>query len=168
VNPEPETPAIVGDTPPPAATPPQADAQAGETANGSTELPEWARNQITKANAEAANYRTKLREAEQRLGSAKSPGEVETALAELRDTNATLERQLLVRDVGSKAALPDDLAELLKGSTREELEAHAKKLQQYATPAPPVSLRGGLDPTDDGDTETDPRELARRYGGRRH
>jgi len=73
----------------------------------------------------------------------------------------------LVRDVASKAALPDDLAELLKGTTREELETHAKKLQQYATPAAPASLRGGLDPTDDGDTETDPRELARRYGGRR-
>jgi hypothetical protein len=35
-----------------------------------------------------------------------------------------------------------------------------------ATPPAPVNLRGGLDPSDDGETKTDPRELVRRYGGR--
>jgi len=39
------------------------------------ELPEWARTKLTKANSEAANYRTRLRETEAKLLEAKTPEE---------------------------------------------------------------------------------------------
>jgi hypothetical protein len=132
-------------------------------------LPEWARKAITTANAEAANYRTRLREAEQKLGDAKTVDEFQTAVAEVRAENERLEHEVLRERVARRFELPDDLAARLQGATAEELEADAKTLKKYATPAPsaPASLAGGLDPSDDGDTETDPRALARRYGGRR-
>jgi len=133
------------------------------------ELPDWARKQITKANTEAATYRTRLRDAEQKLGDAKTVDEFQAAVAEVRADNERLERELLRERVARRFELPDDLAARLQGKDEAELAADAKALQKYATPTPaaPASLAGGLDPTDDGDTETDPRELARRYGGRR-
>ncbi|MFG1602854.1 hypothetical protein [Actinoplanes sp. NPDC049265] len=131
------------------------------------ELPEWARKRLTRANAEAANYRTRLREAEARLDGAKTAEEYEQAVADIKTRNAELEQQLARERVARKFSLPNDLAERLHGGTVEELEADAAKLQKYAAPAEPVALSGGLDPTDDSDTETDPRVLARRYGGRR-
>jgi hypothetical protein len=124
------------------------------------ELPDWARKRLTRANAEAANYRTKLRDAEARLGQAKTVEDFEAATKDLRETNKRLERQLLVSDVARKHGLPDDLAARLQGSTKEELEADAKALQKYAAPAPPVSLSGGLDPNDDSDP-FDPVKAAR-------
>jgi hypothetical protein len=134
------------------------------------ELPEWARQRLTKANAEAANYRVRLREAEKQLSEAKSPDELDAAVTSFKERNAQLERELTVSTLARRYGLPDDLANSLKemtGKTPQELEAHAKVLQKYAAPAEPVVLSGGLDPADDGDTETDPRALARRYGGRR-
>jgi hypothetical protein len=124
------------------------------------ELPDWARKRLTRANAEAANYRTKLRDAEARLGQAKTVEDFEAATKDLRETNERLERQLLVSDVARKHGLPDDLAARLQGSTKEELEADAKALQKYAAPAPPASLAGGLDPNDDSDP-FDPVKAAR-------
>lgn len=43
------------------------DTQQGQTSDGGTsdQLPQWARDQLTKANNEAANYRTQLRQAQQ-------------------------------------------------------------------------------------------------------
>jgi hypothetical protein len=131
------------------------------------ELPEWARKRLTKANAEAANYRTRLREAEARLDGAKTAEEYEQAVTDIKTRNAELEQQVARERIARKYGLPDDLAERLRGANVAELEADAKALQKYAAPAEPVVLRGGLDPADDGDTETDPRALARRYGGRR-
>lgn len=142
---------------------------ASSTQNAVDALPEWARKEISKANAEAANYRTRLRDAEQQLGGAKTVEEFQTAVQEVRTENQRLEAELLRERVARRFELPDDLAARLKGATAEELEADAKTLQKYAAPPPaaPASLAGGLDPSDDSDTETNPRELARRYGGRR-
>lgn len=131
------------------------------------ELPEWARKKLTSANAEAANYRVRLREAEGRLDGAKTAEEYEQAVADIKARNAELEQQLVRERVARKYSLPDDLATRLHGATAEELEADAKALQKYTAPAEPVVLSGGLNPGDDSDTETDPRKLARRYGGRR-
>jgi hypothetical protein len=127
------------------------------------ELPEWARKALTDVRAEAANYRTKLREAEKRVSEAKSPEDHEAALKELRESNAKLERDILVRDVAGKHSLPASLAARLQGSTPEELEADAKELAKLlAPPAPPAGTpRGGLDPSDNDDGEMDPRKLAR-------
>lgn len=131
----------------------------------SDELPEWAQKELTSVRAEAANYRTKLREAEQALSGAKTPEEVAAAIAELTEQNAKLERSLLVRDVAAEFKLPAELAEVLKGDDIDALKEHAKKLAKFA-PADevhvPESLGGGLTPNDDDDTEMDPRKLARR------
>lgn len=130
------------------------------TDDGADELPKWAREKLTKANAEAANYRTRLREAEAKLSAAKTVEEFEVATKELREANATLERQLLVRDVAETHGLPKELAARLMGNTKEELEADAKALAKFAATSPPSDLRGGLDPSDE-DEAFDPVKAAR-------
>lgn len=124
------------------------------------ELPKWARDRLTKANAEAANYRTRLREVEKKLEGAKTPEEFEQAVAEFKAQNAELEANLLRERVARKFNLPDDLAVRLRGATAEELESDAKALQKYAVTPPPGDLRGGLDPSDEEET-FDPVKAAR-------
>lgn len=141
------------------------------------DLPEWAREKLTKANAEAANYRVKLRAAEDRLKDVKTPEQVEELMNQLRaereeeDTKqAEAARALLIENVALKFKLPEELSELLQGGTREELEAHAKKLQKFAPveEGEPESLGGGLTPNNTDTEPTDPGELARRVNrGRR-
>jgi hypothetical protein len=126
------------------------------------ELPEWARKELTKVRGEAANYRTKLREAEATLQNAKTPEEFESARTELSKRIAELEHEVVVTKVARKYELPEELVPLLKGDTEEALELVAKTLSKYAVPAAPESLGGGLTPSDDNDDEMDPRKLARR------
>ncbi|WP_432482589.1 hypothetical protein [Kineococcus esterisolvens] len=129
---------------------------------GIESLPEWAQRELRTARQEAANFRTKLRDAEKRLESAKTPEEVEAALAEMREENAKLARKTLVADVSRRFDLPDELAELLRGDSKEELEAHAKVLQKFAVPQEPQSLGGGLTPGEQGYESLNPRDLARK------
>lgn len=130
-------------------------------------LPEWARKRITRANAEAANYRTRLREAETRLEGAKTSQEYEAAVADIKARNMELEQQLIRERVARKYHLPDDLATRLRGATTEELEADAKALQKYAAPAEPVVLSGGLNPADDSDTFDPVKEARKARAARR-
>ncbi|MCY0933636.1 hypothetical protein [Streptomyces sp. H34-S4] len=113
--------------------------------------PEVLRKKLTDANAEAANYRTKLREVEAKLSEAKTVEEFEAATSELKGQVEALERSILLRDVAAKYELPAVLAQRLAGTTPEELEADAKELRKLVAPAAPASLRGGLDPEDDPD-----------------
>ncbi|MFI1799849.1 hypothetical protein ACH427_21190 [Streptomyces sp. NPDC020379] len=124
-------------------------------------LPEWARKELAKVRGEAANYRTRLREAETRLSEAKGPGEFEAAVAELKTQNAELERSILRASVARKYELPDDLADALRGEDEAALVAHAKVLAKYIPAPAPQSLGGGLTPDDGSDGEMDPRKLAR-------
>ncbi|MGW1836962.1 hypothetical protein [Streptomyces sp. NPDC002067] len=137
--------------------PPEPQAEAPEDA-----LPEWARKELTKVRGEAASYRTRLRDAEERLSEAKSPEEFEAALAEVKTKNAELERTVLVGSVARRFELPDEFASRLRGDTAEELEADAKTLRSLLAPAAPAALAGGLNPSDEDDGEMDPRALARR------
>lgn len=127
--------------------------------------PEWLQKELARARKEAAKYRTELRDAQTKLSEAKTPEEVEAAISELRDTNAKLERQILVNKVAAKHDLPEALAARLQGSTEEELDADAKLLASIATaPAAPSNLEGGLSPDDDDeDNEMDPKKLASRF-----
>ncbi|MGW1258461.1 hypothetical protein ACWD5Q_25590 [Streptomyces sp. NPDC002513] len=138
---------------------PYSEPQAGAS---ESDLPEWARKELTKVRGEAASYRTRLRDAESKLSEAKLPEEFEAALAEVKTKNAELERSVLVGSVARKFDLPDDLASRLRGETPEELESDAKALQTLLAPKVPESLGGGLTPADDDDGEMDPRVLARR------
>ncbi|WJN62707.1 head scaffold protein [Streptomyces phage phiScoe15] len=152
-----------GTTPPGTETPSTEEKPAeGETPKPEDELPEWARKELTKVRGEAANYRTKLREAEASLQNAKTPEEFESARTELSKRIAELEHEVVVSKVARKYELPDELVPLLKGADEAALEAVAKTLQKYAVPAAPESLGGGLTPSDDDDDEMDPRKLARR------
>ncbi|MEU5403720.1 hypothetical protein ABZ348_31015 [Streptomyces sp. NPDC005963] len=140
-------------------TPPEGEAPKGdETEQKPAEesVPaEVLRKKLTDANAEAANYRTKLRETEAKLSSAKTVEEFEAATAVLKEQVEALERQILLNEVAAKYELPAALAKRLVGATPEELEADAKALSQFAVAPAPESLTGGLNPGDD-DEDFDP------------
>ncbi|MEU7400077.1 hypothetical protein [Streptomyces sp. NPDC044948] len=125
------------------------------------------RQKLTEANAEAANYRVKLREVEARFAGAKTPEEFEAAVAELKSQNEALERQILLNTVAAKYELPEALAKRLTGATPEELEADAKELQKLVAAPAPESLGGGLTPSD-GDEDFDPVKAARAARQRRY
>lgn len=145
--------------------------------DGGDELPDWARSKLTKANAEAANYRTKLREAEQKLADAKTPEQVEEILNQFKADREEDERKqaeearaLLIENIALHHKLPEKLAKRLQGATREELEADAKELaKDYAVDDDEeIFLEGGLSPRNrDSDAGLSPRELAQRHGGRK-
>lgn len=144
---------------------PEVEAPAEETvvteAEPEDELPEWARTKLTKANSEAANYRTRLRETEAKLAEAKTPEQFAAALAEVTTKNAELERSVLVNGVAGKHNLPVELAELLKGDDEAALTAHAKTLQKFiAKGKAPLALGGGLTPGENEADDNDPRKLA--------
>lgn len=115
------------------------------------ELPEWARKELSKTRNEAAGYRTRLREAEDKLKEAKTPEEFEAAISEFRTKNAELERNLVVTKVAAKYELPAELAARLQGEDEAAIEADAKALAALVvTPqVDPENLRGGLNPSDE-------------------
>ncbi|QAY17691.1 scaffolding protein [Streptomyces phage Asten] len=133
-----------------------------EVKDPEAELPDWAKKELTKTRGEAANYRVKLREAEGALKNAKTVEEYEAATAQLSDKIAELETQLIREKVARKFELPDELAARLQGADEAALEADAKALQKFVTPAVPESLGGGLTP-DDGEDDFDPVKAVANY-----
>jgi hypothetical protein len=121
-----ETPPEGENTPPP-----------GNNPEGSIEeLPQWARDALTKANKEAAGYRAKVRELEplaQKAKQLEDAGRSETeklserlSAAEQRAQEAEL--RALRTEVGAAKGLTLAQAKRLVGMTREELEADADEL----------------------------------------
>ncbi|MFE7463098.1 hypothetical protein ACFU6R_03200 [Streptomyces sp. NPDC057499] len=174
--PEQETPSTETETPneetpqtPPEGETPQSDGAESTEEKPAEESvpPEVLRKKLTDANAEAANYRTKLRETEVKLSGAKTLEEFEAATSELRGQIETLERQILLNNVAAKFELPPALAKRLAGTTPEELEADAKELQKLVAPPAPESLGGGLTPSD-GEEDFDPVKAARAARSRRY
>lgn len=138
---EPETTEMV------TTTQPEAEKALPESSN---EL-EAIRAALKKANAEAAKYR-KAAEAAEAEQKAKAEAEMtelqktQKRLAEIEAKARDLELSQLRRTVGDKHALPAEIADLLKGSTAEEMEEHAKQLAgilpkaaQKPTGAPPTN-----------------------------
>lgn len=125
--------------------------------------------EVVKTRAEAANYRVRAREAEEKLASAKTLEEVNEIVANMTRDREAAERSLLVEIVASKYDLPEALASRLQGSTREELEADAKSLSEIAVNVEaPARLQGGLTPDGDRDADSsNPGDLARKYAPRR-
>lgn len=147
------------------------NAEAGddpEDNKGGDELPEWAKKKIAKVNSEAKGLRDRLKAAEDKLKNVKDIDEVKTLLTELESDSKKAERDLLVENVALKFHLPEKLAKRLSGNTREELEADAKDLAEFAKGNKEVRLEGGLDPRakDQGKDETDPAKLAKKYSKR--
>ncbi len=129
-------------TPPPAPEPvdPPAPTPVDENVES---LPQWARDSLTKANKEAAEYRTRLREAEPALTElaalkAASQTELEKAqelaaanAAAKQEAEATLAAERAERlrlKVAMDKQLPASLVDRLRGSTEEELAADADAL----------------------------------------
>lgn len=116
-------------------------------------LPEWAKKKISDLNAENASWRTKFRDAEQKLADAKTPEEFAAAQSDFAKQRTELERALAIATAG----IPEELHEFVQGSTKEELEASAAKLAQFVKapprePAPKNDLNGGKKPRDDEDS----------------
>lgn len=109
----------------------------------SPELPDWARKQISDANAEAAEFRVKLREER------KSRKELEDQTITLaNERSAAIAAQAAVQNefdrlfVTIQADVPKDhivtFANSLKGNTVEEMSAHAAELKSmFGTPNAP-------------------------------
>lgn len=125
------------------------------------ELPEWARTELTRVRGEAANWRTKLREAQDNLAKAKTPEEFEAATTELQTKVTDLEGAMLRSSVAREHNLPDELAARLRGTNEAELKADAKLLQKFSAAHDPATLDGGLTPDSGDDGEMDPHKLAR-------
>jgi chromosome segregation ATPase len=122
------------EAPKPAAPAPKAQSQ--------SELPEWAREQISKANEEAATYRVRLREEQ------KARKSLEDSIASLSSekSEATSDFALVKADLDKlktaiQAEIPHEnlftFAKTLQGSTPDELSAHAAELKSmFGTKAP--------------------------------
>lgn len=164
-----------GTTPSTDETPTPPEGNEPEGAEKDAEIPaDVLRANLTKANQEAARYRTSLREAEKALEAAKTPEQVEELLNGLRAERETAERSLLIENVALKFSLPEELATVLQGSTREELEKHAATLAKFAPKpegdeVPPGDLNGGLNPgNNSNDDGLSPRERYRKLKGYRN
>lgn len=130
---------------------------------GNEELPpEKLRKLLKEASAEAARYRTRLRDAETKLSDlsekAQTVEDFKKATAELQKQNAELELQVVRSRVASKFSLPTELAEVLKGADEKALTEHAKALAKYAR-TDPENFGGGLRPNEKDELGNDPRKL---------
>jgi hypothetical protein len=125
---------------------------------------------LKKANEEAATFRHKLKELEDRDKSDSEKLAERAAAAEKRAAEA--EANALRLEVAAEKGLTKSQVKRLVGATREELEADADELladfaprsTDHESPPPPGGrpkerLRGGSDPTEEPE-ETDPRKLA--------
>lgn len=118
---------------PPEDTGKSTDDSSGTNDRGGDELPDWARKQITKANNEAASYRTQVRDLEAQMKDAKTDAEIEAILKPLNDKldesetrTREMERELVIY----KHGLDEDLAEFITGDNPESWEEQAKKLAE--------------------------------------
>lgn len=114
----------------------------------------WVRKELEDTRKEAAEKRVLNKELQDKLGSAKSPEEVQQATAAYETKARELEIALAREKVARKTGLSDELVEFLTAKTEEELTAQAAKLaglKPAATTDPVVVTvqepRGGLDPT---------------------
>lgn len=126
-------------------------------------LPEewaWTKTSVENANREAASRRVALREAEDKLKGAKTPEDVQTAVAEFAKKASDLETTLAKERAARKHKLDDDVLEFLTGSTEEQIEAQAAKLASLkpASQEPLVVTRpapsGGVTPATKPNTRT--------------
>jgi hypothetical protein len=112
---------------PPANTPAQ---------QNTNDLPEWAREKLTKANNEAAGYRVKARDLGTENDALKA--QVQTLTDEKTaalDGQGAVKLELFKLQTALSVGVPGehaaDFAELLKGDTADEIKAAAEKAKQF-------------------------------------
>ncbi|MDA3643787.1 hypothetical protein LZ318_11910 [Saccharopolyspora indica] len=114
------------------------DTPVAETTEDS--VPSWVRGQITKANNEAAKYRQRAKdaedkaqfEAEEKFGSQiKELTDAQAALtAELNNANLAISKLRAALAVGIPGESAAEFAELLQGETDNEIREHAEKVKE--------------------------------------
>ncbi len=114
----------------------------------------WVRKELEDTRKEAAEKRILAKELQEKLGSAKTPEEVQQITAAYDSKTSDLEVALARERVARKSGLSDDLVEFLTGKTEEELTTQAQKLAglKPAADTEPVVVtvqepRGGLNPS---------------------
>lgn len=112
----------------------------------------WVRKELEDTRKEAAEKRVLAKELQEKLGTAKTPEEVQQLTAAYDTKTRDLETALARERVARKTGLSDDLVEFLTAKTPEELEAQAQKLAGLKPADAPVVVtvqepRGGLNPT---------------------
>lgn len=135
---------------------PQAEQQPTETApeapqsNNVDDLPQWARDALTKANKEAASYRTKVKELEPKAKMADALEEAsKTEQQRLQEAAENAQRGLAAAQaealryrLAAKYGVPEEDFDLLGVGSEEELEDRAKRLAaKNAAVAPPATRR---------------------------
>lgn len=130
-----------------------------EVTNTEETIPEWVRDKLTKANNEAAKYRTKAKDAAQQAqfeAEEKFSAQISTLTDEKAAIAAELENARLeftkfraALSVGIPGESASEFADLLKGSTEEEILSHAEKVKELfgvsAKPARATDPTQGLD-----------------------
>jgi hypothetical protein len=101
-----------------------------------------AKKAAEEAQAELDKARAQVKEFEDRDKSDQEKAEQRAADAEKKTTTA--ETKLLKLEVGLSKKLPVELAELLSGETRQEMEKHADKLLKVVQEEDTVSVDGGV------------------------
>ena len=140
-------------------------------------LPEefsWLKNDLESTRREAAGRRVELRELEAKFKDAKTPEEVNAAIAEATKRSAQLEAEVARERAARKHKLDDALVEFLTGTSEEQIEAQAAKLAALAPSAPRETVvvtrqtpRGGVTPTDSTPPEESGRDAWKKYRGSR-
>ena len=147
---------------------PEAGTETGDASNSVDELPKWAQDEIKNLRSENASKRVKLKDAEDKLKSAKTPEEYEAAVTEWRTKYEALEQDNLRGKIARDAGLPEHWAKRLEGSTPEELAADAKAIAADLGRSDTADPKGGLDPNDDdGEGGYDVTKIANSLGGAR-
>jgi hypothetical protein len=111
----------------------------------------WVRKELEDTRKEAAEKRVLAKELQEKLGSAKTPEEVQQLTAAYDTKTSDLEVALARERVARKTGLSDDLVEFLTAKSEEELVAQAAKLSGLKPAAEPTVVtvqepRGGLNP----------------------
>lgn len=125
------------------------NAEDDQTTEG-MELPAVLR-ELRKVRREVAGYNTRAEQLTEQHNGTYTAESFSEALEAERARIVAENSALLAENVATRFGLPDDLADLLRGTTREELTAQARKLARYVRHEAP-----------EGDDEAfDPEEYAR-------
>lgn len=138
------------------------DESDGEAREAESERPvEDIKKDLKDANAEAAKWRTRLREVEKKLDEAKSPEEVEALVAEIKEANEKERLDLLRKNAALEAGLPKAMWGRLQGTTAEELAEDAKSLSELFPSAEEDDAipGGGLSPSRRATPDFDPKKI---------
>lgn len=125
--------------------------EAGETDDEPIEARlERRERELRNVRDEAAKRRTQVKDLEAKLAEAKTPDDIEAAVAEFRTKAETLEKELRVIKLAAANSLDENLTKVLSGFPVDQLEEQAKLLAAYAPKkregASLDDLSGGLTP----------------------